>query len=70
MFLWLTHRELKRESSRTNGEVLGRKRSRLTERPAEDVDSSIEVAEEDDEDYVSLLTFALLSILKFLVVFL
>lgn len=65
MFLLFTHRELKRESSRTNGEVLGRKRSRLAERPTEDVDSSIEVAEEDDEDYVSLFTFALLFIFHF-----
>uniref|UniRef100_A0A672MDR5 L3MBTL histone methyl-lysine binding protein 3 n=1 Tax=Sinocyclocheilus grahami TaxID=75366 RepID=A0A672MDR5_SINGR len=37
--------ELKREGCRTNGEALGRKR--LTE----DMDSSMEIAEEDDEDY-------------------
>ncbi|XP_051500790.1 lethal(3)malignant brain tumor-like protein 3 isoform X2 [Myxocyprinus asiaticus] len=43
--------ELKKESSRTNGEVLGRKRSRPTERVTEDVDSSMDVLEEDDEDY-------------------
>uniref|UniRef100_A0A8C2ITB5 L3MBTL histone methyl-lysine binding protein 3 n=1 Tax=Cyprinus carpio TaxID=7962 RepID=A0A8C2ITB5_CYPCA len=51
--------ELNRESSRTNGEALGRKRPRLTERLAEDMDSSMEIAEEDDEDYVSSLTFTL-----------
>uniref|UniRef100_A0A671QEY8 Lethal(3)malignant brain tumor-like protein 3 n=1 Tax=Sinocyclocheilus anshuiensis TaxID=1608454 RepID=A0A671QEY8_9TELE len=45
--------ELKIEGSRTNGEALGKKR--LTE----DMDSSMEIAEEDDEDYVSLFTFTL-----------
>ncbi|KTG40056.1 hypothetical protein cypCar_00002498 [Cyprinus carpio] len=49
VLLWC--RELKREGSRTNGEALGRKRPRLTERLAEDMDSSMEIAEEDDEDY-------------------
>uniref|UniRef100_A0A8C2ITA4 L3MBTL histone methyl-lysine binding protein 3 n=1 Tax=Cyprinus carpio TaxID=7962 RepID=A0A8C2ITA4_CYPCA len=57
VLLWC--RELNRESSRTNGEALGRKRPRLTERLAEDMDSSMEIAEEDDEDYVSSLTFTL-----------
>lgn len=57
VLLWC--RELKREGSRTNGEALGKKRSRLTERLAEDMDSSMEIAEEDDEDYVSSLTFTL-----------
>uniref|UniRef100_A0A8C1IW04 L3MBTL histone methyl-lysine binding protein 3 n=1 Tax=Cyprinus carpio TaxID=7962 RepID=A0A8C1IW04_CYPCA len=57
VLLWC--RELKREGSRTNGEALGRKRPRLTERLAEDMDSSMEIAEEDDEDYVSSLTFTL-----------
>ncbi|XP_056115226.1 lethal(3)malignant brain tumor-like protein 3 isoform X1 [Rhinichthys klamathensis goyatoka] len=42
---------LKREGSGTNGEVSVRKRPRLTDRSAEDVDSSIEVPEEDDDDY-------------------
>ncbi|XP_065125045.1 lethal(3)malignant brain tumor-like protein 3 isoform X1 [Paramisgurnus dabryanus] len=41
--------ELKKESSSTNGEMLGRKRPRLA--TSEDVDSSVEAAEEDDEDY-------------------
>ncbi|KAI2652412.1 Lethal(3)malignant brain tumor-like protein 3 [Labeo rohita] len=48
-------RELKKEGSKANGEVLGRKRSRLTERFTEDMDSSMEIAEEEDEDYVSSL---------------
>ncbi|KAL0163665.1 hypothetical protein M9458_039418, partial [Cirrhinus mrigala] len=47
--------ELKKEGSKANGEVLGRKRPRLTERFTEDMDSSMEIAEEDDEDYVSSL---------------
>lgn len=50
----LSHRELKRETSGTNGEMSGRKRPRPA--ASEDVESSVEAAEEDDEDYVCVLS--------------